>query len=85
MSDRQPTQEGIELLHLVIGGELEDPMKTKFLNLKEMDFVGAYSNYEAAHKAWKSAAQRTVDNAHMRYFILHAHELIDPDQDGVIG
>ena len=75
----------IELLHLVIGGELEDPNKTKFRNLKDVDFVGAYPNYEAAHKAWKSAAQRTVDNAHMRYFILHAHELLDPDKDGVIG
>ena len=90
MSDRHntrksSTKDGVELLHLVIGGELEDPMKTKFMNLKEMDFVGAYNNYDAAHKAWKSAAQRTVDNAHMRYFILHAHELIDPDQDGVIG
>jgi len=81
MSDREP----VELLHLVIGGELVDPMKTKFTNLDEVDYVGAYPNYEAAHKAWKNAAQRTVDNAHMRYFILNAHELIDPDKDGVIG
>ena len=76
---------GIELLHIVIGGELEDPNKTKFRDLNELDFVGAYGSFEAAHKAWKSAAQRTVDNAHMRYFILHAHELLDPDKDGVIG
>ncbi len=81
MSDR----EDIQLLHLVFGGELVDPLKTNFKNLKEVDFVGAYANFEDAHAAWKSAAQRTVDNAHMRYFILHAHELIDPDKDGVIG
>jgi len=92
ISDRQPDKEeaehmseNVDLLHIVFGGELVDPMKTKFVDLTTMDFVGAYPNYDAAHKAWKSAAQRTVDNAHMRYFILHAHELIDPDKDGVIG
>ncbi len=81
MSDR----EEIQLLHLVIGGELIDPNKTAFKNLKEVDFVGAFANFEDAKAAWKSAAQRTVDNAHMRYFVLHAHELIDPDKDGIIG
>ena len=88
-ADRQVEDTGmateIELLHLVIGGELEDPNKTKFRNLKDVEFVGAFPNYDTAHKAWKSAAQRTVDNAHMRFFILHAHELLDPDNDGVIG
>ncbi len=83
MTDRN--EKNVQLLHLVIGGELLDPNKTTFKNLKEVDFVGAFANYTDAHAAWKSAAQRTVDNAHMRYFILHAHELIDPDQDGVIG
>lgn len=83
MSDRKPHAE--ELLHIVFGGELVDPMKTKFIDLSKTHFVGAYPNYAKAHEAWKSAAQRTVDNAHMRYFILHAHELIDPDQDGIIG
>jgi len=82
MSDRN---DNIQLLHLVIGGELVDPNKTEFMNLKEVDFVGAYGSYDEARDAWKSAAQRTVDNAHMRYFVLHAHELIDPDKDGVIG
>ena len=77
--------ENIQLLHLVIGGELVDPNKTEFKNLKEVDFVGAYANFADAHAAWKGAAQRTVDNAHMRYFVLHAHELIDPDKDGIIG
>lgn len=75
----------IQLLHLVIGGELVDPNKTEFKDLKQVDFVGAYANFADAHAAWKGAAQRTVDNAHMRYFVLHAHELIDPDKDGIIG
>jgi len=83
MSDR--TEENIQLLHLVIGGELIDPNKTEFKDLNEVDFIGAYGSFEDAKKAWKGAAQRTVDNAHMRYFVLHAHELIDPDKDGFIG
>jgi len=74
-----------QLLHLVIGGELVDPLKTEFRDLTSVDFVGAYPNFEQARKAWKAAAQRSVDNAHMRYFVLHAHDLIDPDNDGVIG
>lgn len=82
--DRQENKR-MQLLHLVIGGELVDPLKTEFKDLKAVDFVGAFPNYEAARDAWKSAAQRTVDNAHMRYFVLHAHELIDPDKDGLIG
>lgn len=87
MSDRKSTEgmKSIQLLHIVIGGELVDPNRTEFKNLKDVDFVGAYANQADAHKAWKSAAQRTVDNAHMRYFILHAHDLLDPDGDGIIG
>lgn len=83
MSDEKKMPE--QLLHLVIGGELVDPMRTEFRDLKTVDFVGAYPNYEMARAAWKGAAQRSVDNAHMRYFVLHAHELIDPDHDGIIG
>ena len=83
MSDRDTAP--LQLLHLVVGGELVDPNKTTFKDLSKVDFVGAFANYSDAHDAWKSAAQRTVDNAHARYFILHAHELIDPDKDGVIG
>jgi myo-inositol-1(or 4)-monophosphatase len=83
MSDRNTAP--IQLLHLVFGGELVDPSRTTFKNLNDIDFVGAYPSYAEAHDAWKAAAQRTVDNAHARYFILHAHELIDPDQDGIIG
>lgn len=83
MSDRE--EKSIQLLHIVIGGELVDPNRTEFKNLKDVDFVGAYANFAEAQKAWKSAAQRTVDNAHTRYFILHAHDLLDPDGDGIIG
>lgn len=74
-----------QLLHLVIGGELVDPMKTQFRDLKQVEFVGAFPDYNSAKDAWRAAAQRTVDNAHMRFFVLHAHALIDPDSDGVIG
>lgn len=68
-----------QLLHLVIGGELKDVTGIEFEDLTKMDFVGAFPNYKAAYDAWKSAAQRTVDNAEMRYFILHAHRLLDPE------
>lgn len=87
MSDRKSTDKlkSVQLLHIVMGGELIDPNRTEFKDLKAVDFVGAYANFEEARKAWKSAAQRTVDNAHMRYFILHAHDLLDPDGDGIIG
>lgn len=86
MSDRHPEKKRpSQLLHIVIGGELIDPMKTEFIDLEEVVYIGAYPNYKKAHDAWKNAAQSTVDNAHMRFFILHAHELIDPDNDGIIG
>jgi myo-inositol-1(or 4)-monophosphatase len=67
-----------QLLHLVIGGELEDLGGVKFRDLSKIDLVGAYPSYEAAHEAWQARAQATVDNAHMRYFIIHAHRLLDP-------
>jgi myo-inositol-1(or 4)-monophosphatase len=68
-----------QLLHLVIGGELKDLRKVEFRDLSEIHFVGAFPNYRLAYDAWKAAAQRTVDNAQMRYFILHAHRLLDPE------
>jgi len=74
MSDKQ-------LLHLVIGGELTDLGGTTFKDLKKVEFVGAYPNNAEAVKAWRSKAQSTVDNALMRYFVIHAHKLIDPDSD----
>lgn len=67
-----------QLLHLVIGGELSALDKPTFEDLSRIDFVGAFPNYKSAYDAWKGAAQRTVDNARMRYFILHAHKLLDP-------
>ncbi len=68
-----------QLLHIVIGGELAKLGDKKFRDLKKVEFVGAYPSYEAAAKAWRTASQSTVDNALMRYFILHAHRLLDPD------
>lgn len=70
-----------QLLHLVIGGELRHLDAPVFRDLSKVEFVGAFPNYEEARKAWKARAQATVDNAHMRYFILHAHRLIDPRGD----
>lgn len=68
-------------LHLVFGGELVDPGKTKFKDIKALDIVGLYPSYAEAHDAWKAAAQRTVDNAHMRYFIAHLHRLRDEETE----
>ena len=73
------TAKQTQLLHIVIGGELKDVTGLEFENLKEIDFVGAFPNYKAAYDAWKDAAQRTVDSAETRYFILHAHKLLDPE------
>ena len=72
-----------QLLHLVIGGELAcvDPQNCEFKDLDAVDFVGAFGTYAEARAAWKGAAQRTVDNAHMRYFIIHAHKLLDPSTE----
>ena len=68
-----------QLLHLVFGGELDDVANLHFRDLDDLDIVGIYPNYAKAYDAWKSAAQSTVDNAHMRYFIVHMHRLLDPD------
>ena len=77
MSDGAPQQ----LLHLVIGGELIDLEHVTFKDLDQVEIVGLYPNYATAYAAWKSKAQMTVDNAQMRYFIVHMHRLLDPDQD----
>jgi hypothetical protein len=69
---------GKQLLHLVFGGELSDLSTLEFTDLSKLDIVGIYPNYASAHAAWKSKAQATVDNAHMRYFIVHLHRLLDP-------
>jgi len=66
-------------LHLVFGGELTALGKLEFRDLSKIDFVGAFANYAEAHRAWKAKAQQTVDNALMRYVIVHAHRLLDPE------
>lgn len=71
-----------QLLHLVFGGELISLDGHEFRDLSQVDFVGAYPDYASARAAWKAKAQSTVDNAHMRYFIVHAHRLLDPNTDG---
>ncbi|MGH6737370.1 MAG: DUF4170 domain-containing protein [Methyloceanibacter sp.] len=70
-----------QLLHLVFGGELTELDKVQFHDLKRLDIVGIYPNYATAYDAWKDAAQRTVDDAHMRYFIVHLHRLLDPEHE----
>lgn len=70
-----------QLLHLVIGGELQDVEHNVFRDLTKVDLVGAYGTYQEALAAWRSKAQSTVDNALMRYFIIHAHKLMNPDED----
>ncbi len=71
-----------QLLHLVFGGELKSLDNIEFVNTDALEIVGIYQNYAEAYKAWKAAAQRTVDNAHMRYFIVHMHRLLDPELTG---
>jgi len=78
MSDQTPRG---QLLHLVFGGELTDLGSVEFRDLNQLDIVGIYPNYATAHAAWKAKAQQTVDNAHMRYFIVHLHRLLDPETD----
>lgn len=70
-----------QLLHLVIGGELTDLEHATFKDLDQVEIVGLYPNYAAAYAVWKSKAQMTVDNAQMRYFIVHLHRLLDPETD----
>ncbi len=68
-------------LHLVFGGELVDPQRTEFRDVDDIHIVGMYPDYASAHDAWKAEAQRTVDNAHMRYFIAHIHRLRDEEAE----
>jgi hypothetical protein len=69
-------------LHLVFGGELVDPTRTVFRDLGALHIVGIFPDYESAFAAWKAEAQRTVDNAHMRYFIAHLHRLRETGDAG---
>ena len=71
-----------QLLHLVLGGELEDIEGITFKDLSKVDLVGVYPNYAEAERAWRAKAQQTVDNAQMRYFVVHLHRLLDPEDEG---
>ncbi|NCN84847.1 MAG: DUF4170 domain-containing protein [Sphingomonadales bacterium] len=66
-------------IHLVMGGRVKDPRAVEFVNLSEMDLVGVYPDYEAAEDAWRSKAQQTVDDAEMKYVVVHLHKLLEPD------
>ncbi len=79
MAKTKKDEEQKQLLHLVFGGELTDIEGVEFSNLDELDIIGIYPNYATAYDAWRSAAQRSVDNAHMRYFIVHMHRMLDPN------
>jgi len=71
-------------LHLVFGGRVKDPRGLDFVNLDDMDLVGIYDSYAAAEDAWRGSAQRTVDDAEMKYVIVHLHRLLDPDSGGTM-
>jgi hypothetical protein len=79
MADSLHQQPAKQLLHLVFGGELDSLATNEFKDLDKLDIVGVFPNYATAYQAWKARAQRTVDNAQMRYFIVHLHRLLDPE------
>lgn len=66
-------------LHLVFGGRVENPQTLKFTDLDKLDIVGMFPDYASAEDAWRSAAQRTVDDAEMKYVVVHLHKLLQPD------
>lgn len=78
MSHKEHTRPSKQLLHLVFGGELESLEGVEFKDVAGLDVVGVFPNYATAYAAWKAKAQMTVDNAHMRYFIVHLHRFFDP-------
>ncbi len=78
MTEHTPKQ----LLHLVFGGEVVSPDKIEFRDLSKLDIVGIFPSYKKAFDAWRAAAQASVDNAHMRYFVVHIHRLLEPDEAG---
>jgi hypothetical protein len=79
MTEKVP---GKQLLHLVLGGELTELGGSEFKDLEKVEIVGVYQNYDSAYVARKARAQQTVDYAHMRFFIVHLHRLLDPDSPG---
>ena len=81
MSDEAPKK---QLLHLVFGGELTSLKGMEFRDLSALDIVGIFPDYASAAQAWKSKAQQTVDNALMRYYVVHLHRMLNPE-DGKAG
>ena len=81
MPDTAAKPSSQQLLHLVFGGELDSLHGVAFKDLDKLDIVGIYPNYASAYAAWKAKAQGTVDNAEMRYFIVHLHRLLDPQTE----
>ncbi len=71
----------MQKLHLVFGGRVSDPQTLEFENLSDIDLVGIYDSYAEAEEAWRGKAQRTVDDAEMKYVLVHLHKLLQPDQD----
>lgn len=69
----------MQKLHLVMGGRVKDPQGLEFVDLKAIDMVGVFPDYKSAEDAWRASAQRTVDDAEMRYVIVHLHRLLEPD------
>lgn len=69
-----------QLLHLVFGGRVQDPRGLEFEDLKTLDIVGIFPSYKEAEDAWRSAAQRTVDDAHMKYVVVHLHRMLQPEK-----
>jgi hypothetical protein len=70
-------------LHLVFGGKVKDPQGLDFVDLDHIDLVGLYDSYAEAEDAWRGAAQRTVDDAEMKYVVVHLHRLLEPDAEGI--
>lgn len=68
-------------LHLVMGGRVKDPQAIEFEDLSAIDFVGVFPDFASAERAWRAAAQRTVDDAEMKYVVVHLHRLLDPNHD----
>ena len=79
------TETSDQLLHLVFGGELEKVGRMRFADLSRLDIVGIFPDYRTAYDAWKAKAQATVDNARTRYFIVHLHRLLNPDDQSAAG
>ena len=80
-SGESPWPNPKQLLHLVFGGELKNTGEIEFKDLSKLDIVGMYPNFAEAERAWRAKAQATVDNAQMRYFVVHMHRLMEPDED----